>query len=1030
LDNFIKNIIGFSLKNKLFIFFITLILTAVGIASYINTPIVAFPDFTNTNIHIITQWPGRSAEEVERFVTVPIEIQMNAVQRKTNLRSRSMFGLSDVNMIFEDDVEDMYARQQMTALLAEVDLPEGASASLTPPTGPVDEIFRYTLKSSKRTPAELRTIEDWVVERNIRTVPGVADVVAFGGPVKTYEISVDPNLLSKYGLTALDVYQAIQKSNINVGGDVIEKSEQAFVVRGIGLINDIPEIENITIQNLHGTPILVKNVALVKESNRPRLGQAGLGKNDDVVEAIVLMRKGIDPGPVLRKLKEKREELNSVILPADVKITTFYDRQNLIDFCLHTVLHNVVEGIILVTLIILIFMLDWRATLIVALVIPLSLLFAFICLKIMGMFANLISIGAIDFGIIVDGAVVMVEGVFVALAHKASQMDMEQFNKLAKKSIIKKYGIEMGKAIFFAKIIIITALIPIFAFQKVEGKVFSPLAFTLGFALLGALFFTLTFVPALTSVLLNKNVKEKKNVFLEFILRNYTKLFDYVFSHSKKCLLAAVLLLISSFVLFQFLGTEFLPHLNEGALWVRAQAPMSVSLTQSKALADSLRNDLSQFEEVRQVISQTGRPDDGTDVKGFFNIELLVDLYPKEEWKKKQTPDELVERINNKLSQKYTGIVWNYSQPILDNVEEAVAGIPASQAVKVYGTDLQQLSSMTDTVYSIMRKIKGVADLGIMQSIGQPELQINLNQQKMALYGVTTADANAVIEMAIGGKAASQLYEGEKKFDIRVRYQPSFRKSEVEIGNLMVPATDARIPLKEIADIKFRTGSAFVYRDNNMRYMAVKFSIRDRDLGSTIAEAERKVNASVKLPKGYKLEWTGEYESEVRASKRLAGMVPLSLLIIFIILFVNFGNLRDVTLIFLTVPFALIGGIAALFITHTNFSISAGIGFIALFGVCIQNGVILISVFKKNLLERQPLDEAVRSGAISRVRPVLMTALMAIFGLLPAAISTGIGSETQKPLAIVIIGGLCTATLLTLLILPLIFNMAYKNIEK
>ncbi|HEY4799209.1 MAG TPA: efflux RND transporter permease subunit, partial [Bacteroidia bacterium] len=471
MDKVIKTIVAFSLKNKYFIFFLTLLFAAVGIVSYINTPIVAFPDFTNTNIHIITQWSGRSAEEVERFVTIPIETAMNAVQRKSNLRSRSMFGLSDVNLIFEDDVEDMYGRQQITALLADVELPEGASASLTPPAGPIDEIYRYTLKSPVRTPSELRILQDWVVERNVRQVPGVADVVTFGGPVKTYEVSVNPNMLAKYDLDAIDVYDAIQKSNINVGSDVIEKSDQAFVVRGIGLINDIPEIENITITNVEGTPILVKNVALVKQSNQPRLGQVGYGKDNDAVESIILMRKGIDPGPVLKQLKEKVAQLNSTILPPDVKIETFYDRQNLIDFATHTVIHNVVEGILLVTGIILLFMFEWRTTLIVALVIPLSLLFAFMCLRMMGMFANLISIGAIDFGIIVDGAVVMVEGIFVALAHRAEKMEMERFNKLAKGSIIKKYGVEMGKSIFFAKLIIITALIPIFAFQKVEGKI-------------------------------------------------------------------------------------------------------------------------------------------------------------------------------------------------------------------------------------------------------------------------------------------------------------------------------------------------------------------------------------------------------------------------------------------------------------------------------------------------------------------------------------------------------------------------------
>jgi cobalt-zinc-cadmium resistance protein CzcA len=649
-------------------------------------------------------------------------------------------------------------------------------------------------------------------------------------------------------------------------------------------------------------------------------------------------------------------------------------------------------------------------------------------LRIKGMFANLISIGAIDFGILIDGAVVMVEGIFVALALRAHHIGMEKFNKSAKLGLIKNSGIEMGKAIFFSKLIIITALIPIFSFEKVEGKIFAPLAYTLGFALLGALLFTLTFVPALSSLLLNKNVYEKKNKFLDFIMRNYEKLFNTVFQHKKRSLTIAVLFLTGSIIAAKLLGTEFLPHLNEGSLWVEAQAPMSISLTQSKTLADSMRSDLLRFEEVREVISQTGRPDDGTDPKGFFNIECLVDLYPKDDWKHKQTQEELIDRMDNMLKQKYSGIIWNFSQPILDNVEEAVSGINASQAVKIFGNDLEVLDNLADSICNVLHTVRGIEDLGILRNLGQPELQITLNQQKMALYGVVTAEANAVIETAIGGKVASDLYEGEEKFDIRIRYQKPFRNSEDEIGNLMVPtSTTAKIPLKEIADIKFKTGSAFIYRDNNQRFIAVKFSVRDRDLGSTFSEAQGKALKKIKLPQGYRIDWSGEYESEVRASHRLMIAVPISLVIIFIILLILFGNIKDVTLILLNVPFALIGGILALLIVGMNFNIAAGIGFIALFGVCIQNGVIMISVFKQNLAKGMKLDDAIKTGAMSRVRPVVMTALMAIFGLLPAAMSTGIGSETQKPLAIVIVGGLITATILVLVILPTIFQIAYRK---
>jgi cobalt-zinc-cadmium resistance protein CzcA len=1028
MNNLVKNIISFSLRHKLFIFFMTGILAVAGIYCFIKTPIVAFPDFTNTQIQIITRWPGRSAQEVERFVTIPVEIAMNSVQRKTNLRSQSLFGLSVVTLVFEDDVEDMYARQQITGLLPSIDFPEGADSELTPPTGPTDEIFRYTIFSKQHTPSELRTIQDWVIDRNLRTLPGVADVVAFGGPIKTYDVNVNPELLSQYDLTALDVFDAISKSNVNVGGDVIEKSAQAFVVRGIGLINNMDDIRNIVIKNVKGTSLLVRNVADIKESNQPRLGMVARGHETDVVEGIVLMRKGIDPSPVLKALKEKIKELNEKILPAGVEVQTVYDRQNLINFCLHTVFHNVLLGIILVTAVVLIFMRDWRATLIVSLIIPLSLLFAFIMLYLKGMFANLISIGAIDFGILIDGAVVMVEGVFVALGYYAAEIGMEKFNKVAKLGLIRRTGVDMGKAILFSKLIIITALIPIFSFEKVEGKLFSPLAYTLGFALLGALFFTLTFVPALTSSLLHKNVVEKHNPLVSGMMKYYERLFNWVMGHKKLSFSIAMLVLGLAFFSTRFLGTEFIPHLNEGALWVEGSAPMSISLPQAKILADSMRYDLLRFPEVHEVVSQIGRPDDGTDPKGFYDIECLVDLYPKEKWKSHLTKDELIDRMQQRLDSKYVGAVWSFSQPIIDNVNEAVAGINVNQAVKVFGENLDTISKIAKQVCEKIDPIRGMEDVGVLKNLGQPELQIKLDREKMAAYGISAAEANAVIELAIGGKAATQLYEGEKKFDIRVRYQYPFRKSETEIGELMIPsASGEKIPLKEIADIQLGSGPSFIYRDNNKRFTAVAFAVRGRDLGSTVIEGQKKLSEAIKLPKGYTIQWSGDYESEIRAMTRLSIVVPISLIIIFVILLVLFRKIKDVLLVLMNVPFALVGGILALLISRTNFNIAAGIGFIALFGICIQNGVIIISVFKQNLAKRMPLNTALKSGVMSRVRPVVMTALMAIFGLLPAAISTGIGSETQKPLAIVIVGGLISATLLTLLIFPVIVHRMYRD---
>ncbi len=1028
MNNLIKNIISFSLRHKLFIFFMTGVLAIAGIYCFIKTPVVAFPDFTNTQIQIITRWPGRSAQEVERFVTIPVEITMNSVQRKITLRSQSLFGLSVVTLVFEDNVDDIYARQQITGLLPSIDFPDGAEYELTPPTGPTDEIFRYTLHSKCKTPTELRTIQDWVIDRNLRTVPGVADVVAFGGPIKTYDVNVNPNLLSQYDLTALDVYDAISKSNVNVGGDVIEKSTQAFVVRGIGLINNIDDIKNIVIKNVNGTSVLVKHVAEVKESNQPRLGMVARGHELDVVEGIVLMRKDIDPSPVLKALRDKVKELNEKILPAGVEVQTVYDRQNLINFCLHTVFHNVLLGIFLVTAIVLLFMRDWRATLIVSLIIPLSLLFAFILLYMKGMFANLISIGAIDFGILIDGAVVMVEGVFVALGYYAAEIGMEKFNKVAKSGLIRHTGVDMGNAIFFSKLIIITALIPIFSFEKVEGKLFSPLAYTLGFALLGALFFTLTFVPALTSRLFHKNVVEKHNPLVAGMIKYYEKFYDWVMKHKKLSLIIAAIFIAITFFSANFLGSEFIPHLNEGALWVEGSAPMSISLEQSKALADSMRYDLLSFPEVREVVSQIGRPDDGTDAKGFYDIENLVDLYPKEHWKSHLTKDELIDKMQHRLDSKYIGATWSFSQPIIDNVNEAVAGINVNQAVKVFGENLDTISQIARQVCEKINSIRGMEDVGILKNLGQPELRIELDREKMAVYGISAAEANAVIELAIGGKAATQLYEGEKKFDVRVRYQYPFRKSETEIGDLMIPAiAGTKIPLKEIADIKLGSGPSFIYRENNKRFTAVSFAVRGRDLGGTVIEGQKKLNNEIKLPKGYTIQWSGDFESEIRAMKKLSIVVPISLVIIFIILLILFRKIKDVMLVLMNVPFALVGGILALHVTGTNFNIAAGIGFIALFGICIQNGVIIISVIKQNLDKKMQLDHAIKAGAISRVRPIVMTALMAIFGLLPAAISTGIGSETQKPLAIVIVGGLITATILMLFIFPILFKWVYRS---
>ena len=1031
----IKNIIHFSLRHRYFVFFLTGVLVVIGIWSYENTPIETFPDVTNTQIIIICQWSGRSAEEVEKFITIPLEVALNSVQKKVNLRTTSAFGLSYIRIIFDDDVDDAFARQQVLSRLGNANLPDGVVPDVEPPYGPIGEVYRYTLTGKNYSIRDLTTIQDWVLDRQFKSVLGVADVNSFGGEEKIFEISVNPNLLNQYNLSSLDVYNAVTKSNLNVGGDIIERNGQAFVVRGIGLLNDIPDIENIIITNINGVPILVKNVGTVKEGAKPRLGQVARDFNKDVIEGIIVMRKGENPKEVLDRIHEKVKELNENILPRGVKIDTFYDRTNLMDFATDTVLHNLLEGVILVTVIVLLFMADWRTTVIVGIIIPLSLLFAFICMRLKGMSANLLSMGAVDFGIIIDGAVVMVEGLFVTLDHKAKQVGMQKFNKLAKLGIIKQKGTEMGKAIFFSKLIIITCLIPIFAFQKVEGKMFSPLAYTLGFALLGALLFTLTLVPALSSVLLRKNVREKHNPIVLFFERGVGKLFNVTYKNKRTSLLIVLAIMAITFFSAKFLGTEFLPELNEGALWVEAELPMSISLPEANVISNKMVEIMHNFPEVKQTLSQVGRPNDGTDPKGFYNVQIQVDLLPEKKWKRKITEDELIAEMDTEFK-KYPGIIFNYSQPIRDNVEEAVAGVNASLAVKIFGTDFNNLDKAANEVMAQLKTVKGIEDLGVERNLGQPEFRIELDQQKMAMYGVTMADAQSVIGMAVGGKAATQLYEDEKKFDVRIRYEQQYRADQDAIENLMMPGKDnIKIPLKQIADIKTITGPAFIYRDNNLRYIAVKFSVRGRDLGGTIKEAQEKVDANVHLPKAYYSTWNGVFENQVRASKTLSQVVPICLLAIFLILFATFGNVKDAGLTLLNVPFALIGGILALHLTGINFSISAGIGFIALFGICIQNGVILISVFKKNLqaIKKQEfnyhsLENAIKSGLNTRVRPVVMTALMAAIGLLPAALSTGIGSETQKPLAIVVIGGLITSTILTLLIFPLFFYIGYRKV--
>ena len=1047
MNKFLKGIIGFSLKNKYLVLTLAGLVFVWGIITFIQMPIEAFPDVTNTEIDVITQWQGKSAEEVEKLVTIPIELALNPVQNKTSLRSSTIFGLSYVRVIFEDNIKDAQARQQIFNLLTNATLPPGVSPAVQPPIGPTGEIYRYSLKSSIRDVRELKTIQDWVIDRRLRAIPGIGDINSFGGKTKAYEISVDPNKLATLGITPLDVFNAVQKTNLNVGGDMIVQNNQAFAVRGLGLVRDVNEIRNIVVSNTNSTPVLVSDVANVVISNLPRLGWVGrsdavTGKDGkrhviddtDAVECILVMRKGENPTQVVNAVKATVDKLNNEILPPDVKIVPYYDRTDLIEYATHTVLHNLIEGICLVIILVSLFLFNWRATVIVAIIIPMSMLFALICLHLMGMSANLLSLGAVDFGIILDGTIVMVEGMFVILDYKAVQLGMERFNKISKLGIIRRAGADIGKRPLYLNLIIITALLPIFAFEKVEGKLFSPLAYTLGFALLGSLITTLTLVPVLISLLLNKNVREKHNPIVHSLTAFLLNGFVGSFKRKKFIVPLAFVLMLAGIFSFTFLGSEFLPELNEGSIWLRVQMPYSISLNKSVETSQQIRKILMSFPQVKYAVSQTGRPDDGTDVAGYYNNEFAVLMYPEDDWKPKISKEELIGQMNTKLS-TIPGANLNFSQPISDNVEEAVSGVKGSIVVKVYGDSLKYTEGKVRDVYNILKDVRGIEDLGILKSTGLPELDISLDQQKMAQYGVAATDANTVISMAIGGQAASTLYEGVRTFDIRVRFPEEFRKTPQDIGNLLVPTlSGTRVPVKEIASITEKTGPCLIFRDGNERYATVKFSVRGRDMGSTIAEAQQKVAKKVSLKRGYHLAWQGEFENQERAQNKLKTVVPISLVLIFALLFSLFGNFKDSLLIFLNVPFALVGGILALLITGTNFSISAGIGFIALFGICIQDGIILTTVFKENLahLKGQPLSlyNSIKLGVNARIRPVLMTALMAAIGLLPAAVSHGIGSESSRPLARVVIGGILCAMIFSLWVFPLIFGWAYRKVDE
>lgn len=1027
MQKLVQGIVGFSLRNSTIIFFLTGLLLVAGIISYINTPIEAFPDVTNTRARVITQWPGRSAEEVEKFITLPLMKEMNTIPKKSEVRSISLFGLSVVTVIFEDEIDDFYAQQYTANRLQSANLPEGADSEIEPPYGATGEIFRYVIKSQKPI-KEITAIHDWVIERELVAVPGVADVVSFGGEEKIYEIKINPTELSNYNLSPLEVYEAVSKSNINVGGDVIESGSQAYVVRGVGLLESIEDIENILIEVEGTNPVLVKHVAEVALSAKPRLGIASLQNEEDLVEGIVLMLRGENPAEVIERLKDKIAELNDRILPEDVRIEPFIDRTKLVGITVNTVTKNLVEGIVFVSVIVFVFLYNWRLTLIVASVIPLAFLFAITMLRMMDMPANLISMGSLDFGLLLEGALVIAERTFVGLEKKAHQLGFERFNKISKLGIIKRSAGSVASYIMFALLILIVALIPIFSFQKVEGKMFTPLAYTLGFALIGSLILSLTYVPAMCKVLLTKNIKEKDNLITRSFRDGLFNMFLWSTKHKKATMGSFFLILVLSAVGFMNIGTEFLPKLNEGALYVRATLPNSVNLKESSRLGHEMKDALKDFEEVKFILVQVGRPNDGTDPTGFFNIEFHIELHPAQEWKRSISKEELIDEMRQRL-QVYPGIVFGFSQPIQDNVEEYVAGVKSSLVIKIFGDDLFELENYADQVASSIRDVEWIEDLNVYRNIGLPELRIQLHDHKMARYAVDMNDAQAVIEMAIGGRAATTFFENERMFDIRLRFQESFRDDADKIGEILIPTKDhKKVPLREIATIDFHTGPTFIYREGSSRYIAVGFSIEGRDLGSTIVEAKARVDEQVDFPDNTKVTWAGEFESKERATQQLIYIIPVSLLLITFLLWMNFeGNIKDTIISLLVIPFAFIGGFFSLWVSGTTFGISAGIGFIILFGVATIDGIVLIGNIKQNMAKKMGLKEAISNGVYNRIRPVLMIALMGSMGLLPAAMSSGMGSEIQKPLAIMIVGGLIVCMILSITVLPQVFYYAYRN---
>ena len=1024
----IRRVVDFALANRLLVLGLAFVLFAWGIISFHNLPIEAYPDVADNYVEIITQWPGISAEQIEQQVTIPLETAMNGIPGVVHLRSFSLFGLSDLKLIFEDGTDNAWNRERVLERLNQVTLPVGVSPQMGTDWSPVGQIYFFTVHSTnpKYDPMELKSIEDWVVEKNLKSVPDIVDVASFGGPTREYQVRVDPNKLVAYGLSLTQIEQQLTSNNANAGGSFIQEGLQQINVREVGLVDRVHDIERTVIFTKGGTPLRVKDVAVVSQGPRIRLGQFARGihrengkivDNDDVVSGIVLLRKGAAADPALRALHEKIQEMNDHILPPGVKIIPFIDRSDLVHFTSHTVLHNLGEGMILVSIILFLFLGNVRGAIIVAATIPFSLLFASICLDLKQVPANLLSLGALDFGMVVDGAVVMIENIVrhMTLKHD-TETPIERIGEAAH---------EVQRPVFYAIGIIITAYLPIFTLQRVEGRLFQPMAWTVAFALLGALIFSILIAPVLASFAFAKGAKEWHNPVMSFLTARYRNAVRWAIHHRIITVgVACFAVLLGSFVAFSgVIGSEFLPHLDEGALWVRGTLAPSAGPDEGIRIANQARIVLCSFPEVPECTSQVGRPDDGTDTTGFFNTEYFVDLKPKEEWRPifHEDKDQLIAAMQRELD-KIPGVLWGFSQPIEDNMEEAVSGVKGELATKIYGDDLKTLEGKADEIVSVMRQISGIEDLGVLRVLGQPNLNVTVDRDAAARYQINVADVQDAIQTAVGGNALTQVLQGEARYDLVLRYLPQYRDTKEAIEKIrLLSATGERVSLAQLCTIQVADGGSEIYREGNQRYIAIKYSVRGRDLGSAVEEAIDKVTRQVKLPTGYHLKWEGEYASQKRANARLLIVLPITIFIIFVILYTMFKSFKWSMLIVANVAIAPIGGVLALLMTGTNFSVSSGVGFLALFGVSVQTGIIMLEYINQLRVRRYSIEDAAVEGAVLRLRPIMMTMLVATLGLLPAALSHAIGSDSQRPFAIVIVGGLIAALVMSIFLLPTLY---------